>query len=336
MLSCNGAMTTTSIATVGTVDACHHRSKVSNGVIHMFTTIQLCKPKFVTFNLSILLSTKASMDSSTDSSLFFIDSHHCEDNKPNFKDLELYLEHISSDWKEIAIYLGISKLHISTINIDHLLVKDKCNEMLKVWLEQTTSPCWCHFVEALIDCRLLDVAEEAKKHLQKSTSNVTMGSPDTSKDLHMKDKLCVDDHGRASVVALDNVKVPTATGTDTTAETGNQFTVNDLMQLPADLEAVCPLKNSEVMLHTCDYNGGILMSKDGSIKITVPKGAIRRGDLVMFATATDLFASFILPSKCHTYLASPYYWIGVTGLYHFQIPLEVVFQHFGACDPSHY
>ena len=291
---------------------------------------------FITFNLSILLSTKASMDSSRDSSLFFIDSHHCEDNKPNFKDLELYLEHISSDWKEIAIHLGISKLHISTINIDHLLVKDKCNEMLKVWLEQTTSPCWCHFVEALIDCRLLDVAEEAKKHLQKSTSNVTMGSPDTGKDLHMKDKLCVDDHGRASVVALDNLKVPTATGTDTAAETDNQFTVNDLMQVSADLEAVCPLKDSEVMLHTCDYNGGILMSKDGSIKITVPKGAIRRGDLVMFATATDLFASFILPSKCYTSLASPYYWIGVTGLYHFQVPVEVVFQHFGACDPSHY
>ena len=165
-----------------------------------------------------------------------------------------------------------------------------------------------------------------------------MGSPDTGKDLHMKDKLCVDDHGRASVVAPDNLKVPTATGTDATAETGNQFTVNDLMQLSADLEAVCPLKGSEVMLHTCDYNGGILMSKDSSIKITVPKGAIRRGDLVMFATATDLFASFILPSnsKCHTYLASPYYWIGVTGLYHFQIPVEVEFQHFGACDPSHY
>ena len=69
-------------------------------------------------------------------------------------------------------------------------------------MEQTTSPCWCHFVEALIDCRLLDVAEEAKNHLQKSTSNVTMGSPNTSKDLHMKDKLCVDDHGRASVVRI--------------------------------------------------------------------------------------------------------------------------------------
>ena len=85
---------------------------------------------FITFNLSILLSTKASMDSSRDSSLFFIDSHHCEDNKPNFKDLELYLEHILSDWKEIAIHLGIFKLHISAINIDHPPVKDKCNEML--------------------------------------------------------------------------------------------------------------------------------------------------------------------------------------------------------------
>ena len=111
------------------------------------------------------------------------------------------------------------------------------------------------------------------------------------------------------------------------------------MQLSADLEAVCPLKDSKGMLHICDYNGGILISKDDSLKITVPRGAIRRGDLVLFATATDLFGSFVLPSKRKADLASPYYWIRVTKSYRFQKPVQVQFEHFAvvtACDPSHY
>ena len=65
------------------------------------------------------------------------------------------------------------------------------------------------------------------------------------------------------------------------------------------------------------------MSKDSSIKITVPKGAVKIGDLVVFTIATNLFASFILPTKCKTNLASPYYWIGVSRSYHFQKPIQV-------------
>ena len=58
-------------------------------------------------------------------------------------------------------------------------------------------------------------------------------------------------------------------------------------------------------------------------------------DLVTFHIATGLFGPFVLPSKCQ---ASPYYWIGVnvSGSYHFQKPVQVEFEHFGACDPSHY
>ena len=319
----------------------------------------------ILFNLFVLIYTKASIDSSSDTSLFFIDSHHCEENKPIYKDLELYLEHISSYWRKIAIYLGISRQQISVINIDNSLMKDKCSKMLRIWLEKTISPCWCHFIEALIDCRLHDVAEAAKKHfhkspskvmgspdtdkgrlcikeLQKSPTNVKIGSPDTSEDsLYTKEEIQkssveIDDRNKANIVAMKKPE-PVLTSTDTITETGNhKLTVNDLMQLSADLEAINPLKDSEVMFHTCDYNGGILMSKDDSMKITVPKGAIKKEDLVLFATTTNLFASFILPSKCHTRLASPYYWIGVTGLYHFQTPVEVGFQHFGACDPTHY
>ena len=122
----------------------------------------------------------------------------------------------------------------------------------------------------------------------------------------------IDDHKKATLTAMKKSE-PVLTGIDTTTEMDNyELTVSNLIQLSADLKAINPLKDSEVMFHICDYNGGILMSKDSSIKITVPKGAIRIGDLVLFATATNLFASFILPTKCKTNLASPYYWIGVS------------------------
>ena len=49
-----------------------------------------------------------------------------------------------------------------------------------------------------------------------------------------------------------------------------------------------------------------------------------------------MFGPFVLPSNCQTNLASPYYWIGVSGSYLFQKPIQVEFEHFGACDPSHY
>ena len=325
----------------------------------------------IQFNLLVFIDSKSSVHSQTvpvssNHTLLFINSHHCEENKSKLQDLELYSNHISSHWREVAIYLGISKRHISTINIDNPCIKDKCSKMLRIWLERTTSPCWCNFVDALIDCGLYDVAEEAAKHLQESPSKIITDSPDTDQgrlhvkddlqtapvkklldtsksDLYVKEKLQkstmdIDEHKQLSVAALDDLKKPALvpTSSDATAETGYQFTVNDLMQLSADLEAVCPLKDSEVMLHTCDYNGGVLLSKDGSMKITVPKGAIRRGDLVLFATATDLFSSFILPSKCEVDLASPYYWIRVTGSYHFHKPVQVEFEHYGACDPSHY
>ena len=135
----------------------------------------------ISFNLFVSVPTRAFTDSSKDTSLLFVSPHHWEDNKPTIKDLELYLKHISSNWKEISRHLGISKHHISTINIVYMLVKVKCSKMLRIWLERSTSPSWCHFVEALIDCGLYDVAEEAKKHLQISPSNVIMGSPDTGK-----------------------------------------------------------------------------------------------------------------------------------------------------------
>ena len=104
-------------------------------------------------------------------------------------------------------------------------------------------------------------------------------------------------------------------------------------------EVNCPLLDSEIVVMSCDHNGGVITSKDGDLKITIPQGATKEGDLVNVYIATNLYGPFKLPSHCQMNLASPYYWIGVSGLSCFQKPLQVEFEHYAvvtACDPSHY
>ena len=84
------------------------------------------------------------------------------------------------------------------------------------------------------------------------------------------------------------------------------------------------------------HNGGVLFSRDGDLKLTIPKGAINIGDLVKLFAGTSLYGPFVLHSKRQSDVVSPYYWIGVSGSYHFQKAVQVEFEHFGACDPSHY
>ena len=99
----------------------------------------------------------------------------------------------------------------------------------------------------------------------------------------------------------------------------------------------CPLPNNIVLSHRCDHSGGTLASKYGDIKITIPEGAIRDEDIITFHIAADLYGPFVLPSQCRTDLLSPYYWVGISELsYYIQKPIKVEFQHFAACDTSHY
>ena len=109
------------------------------------------------------------------------------------------------------------------------------------------------------------------------------------------------------------------------------FTSKHMM---ANLQTKCPLPYPTS--GSCGHNGGVLTSKYGDLKLTIPEGAIRHGDLVIFCIGTGLYGPFTLPSKFQADLASPYYWIGVSGPYPFQKPIQVEFEHFGACDPSHY
>ena len=107
---------------------------------------------------------------------------------------------------------------------------------------------------------------------------------------------------------------------------------------PLRLAEASPLPDSNIVSSSCDHHGGIIGSKDG-IKLTIPEGAIKDGDLVTFHLATGLFGPFVLPSRCPADVASPFYWIGVTGSYHFHKPVKVEFEHFAvvsACDPAHY
>ena len=104
-------------------------------------------------------------------------------------------------------------------------------------------------------------------------------------------------------------------------------------EMSASLGIECPLSNENILSSVCDHNGGVITIKDG-LKISIPRGAISVGDIITFYVVVSLYCSFMLPLAER--LASPYYWIGVTGSYNFQKPIEVEFEHYGACNPSHY
>ena len=109
------------------------------------------------------------------------------------------------------------------------------------------------------------------------------------------------------------------------------------IHMSANFKTKGPLSYSES--GSCDHNGGILTSKYGDLIVTIPKGAIKDGDSVTLSLASDLYGPFVLPSKHQSDIVSPYYWIGVSGSYNFQKPVQVEFQHFAvvtACDSSHY
>ena len=95
----------------------------------------------------------------------FIDDHHCNENKPNMKDLIEYIDDISDSWEKIAIHLELGN-KISTINRDHQSTSNKCIYMFITWLERTTEPCWCNIIQSLHKVGLFSVAEKAKTHLK--------------------------------------------------------------------------------------------------------------------------------------------------------------------------
>ena len=136
-----------------------------------------------------------------------------------------------------------------------------------------------------------------------------------------------------SVAAIDIVSSDTSSSSRVCTKRPELTSIH----MSADLKTKGPLSYSES--GSCDHNGGILTSKYGDLIVTIPKGAIKDGDSVTLSLASDLYGPFVLPSKHQSDIVSPYYWIGVSGSYNFQKPVQVEFQHFAvvtACDSSHY
>ena len=110
-----------------------------------------------------------------------------------------------------------------------------------------------------------------------------------------------------------------------------------IMPLRTRRKAKCPMSDSNMITRSCDHNGGVINSINGDVKINIPKGAIKDGDLVKFHIGTDVYGPFVLPSNCQTGLVSPYYWIGVSESYNFQKPVLIEMEHFVVVTtPAHY
>ena len=134
-----------------------------------------------------------------------------------------------------------------------------------------------------------------------------------------------------------NVQTQPQHNAQESVESSNQikrFKLQQVLPVSEKLEIKSPFI-SNIMWGSCDHDGGVLISTDG-IKLTIPKGAIKNGDFVKFYLATDLYGPFKLSSHDQNNLASPYYWIGINKSYSFQKPIQVEFEHFRACDLSHY
>ena len=130
-----------------------------------FSCVNYHSPLYLNYTASA--AAKHSADTSGKSFSPSIGNHNCIDNKPNLRDLLKYSSKIAAEWERIALLLKIPFDRISVIKIDHPFVKDKCYAMFNAWLQSTKTPCWCRFIRALYDVKLVSVAEEVSKlHLQ--------------------------------------------------------------------------------------------------------------------------------------------------------------------------
>ena len=74
------------------------------------------------------------------------------------------------------------------------------------------------------------------------------------------------------------------------------------------------------------HYGMQIVIKSHNITITIPKGAIEKGNIVEVTAAAGFFASFSFPNEYHC--ISPYLWIGAS--YEFMKPLKVEMEHHAA------
>ena len=85
----------------------------------------------------------------------------------------------------------------------------------------------------------------------------------------------------------------------------------------------CPLRDCQLISRLFDYDGGELIIKEHSAKVTIPIGAIEKGCEVQIEATASLFGPFIIPEGYHP--ISAYVWIGAC--YEFKKKLEVEIEH---------
>jgi len=86
----------------------------------------------------------------------------------------------------------------------------------------------------------------------------------------------------------------------------------------------CHLSDCHITSEMFDYNGGELLIKEHSVKITVPVGTIDKGYKVQIEAAASLFGPFIIPYGY--YPISAYVWIGTCSEF-IKKPLKVEIEH---------
>ena len=84
-------------------------------------------------------------------------------HKPRLKELCRHYEAVSSCWKELALELDLSYDTINRIDNDHDRIKEKCYDMFNTWLQRSPDACWCHIVNALKMCKMLQLSKDIQE-----------------------------------------------------------------------------------------------------------------------------------------------------------------------------
>ena len=84
-------------------------------------------------------------------------------HKPKLKELCRYSDSVSPYWKKLALELDFPYEVVDRIDNDHNRLTDKCYDMFNTWLQRSPDACWCHIVNALKMCNMLQMARNVEE-----------------------------------------------------------------------------------------------------------------------------------------------------------------------------
>ena len=93
-------------------------------------------------------------------------SCHNLDATPKLRELSHYIEEMAPSYYEIGLQLDIINSQLKLIKIDNINFpshKEKCHEMLEVWLKKDTSATWKKLCDALEEVKLHALADKVTK-----------------------------------------------------------------------------------------------------------------------------------------------------------------------------